>query len=605
MNKFISTLLLLFWFFVAFSQNNNNNYALANQYYLEKEFQKASELFKELYSQTNSSYYFSYYINCLVELKKFAEAEQEIKKILKNDKKNISMYIELGYLYNLKNEEEKSIEYYETALKKIITKNDVFSTANTFISKRLYSWAEKSYLNGRKIATDDYTFNFELANIYLYLNNYENMINEYLWLIDKNPEYLESVQNRLESVIYSSKDEKLNEILRTSLLKKVQENPNNEMYQELLIWFLIQKNDFVSAFIQTKAIDKRKKEEGERLLKLAELSYLSGNYDIAINCYDYIINLGPNKIYYSYAKSKLSEILFSKITETSPSEIEIKKLETILKETIKELGKNKSTFTTLINLAKIEGFYLTKPDTAINYIENALTINNVEKQQKDLAKLVLGDIYLLKDEWWNATLIYAQVEQENKGNTIGNEAQLKKAKLAYFDGEFLWSQAQLDVLKASTSKLIANDAFQLSLVISNSLEADSTGAQLKIIARADFLTYSKNDSLALLTLDSITNNYPSSSLNETALYKKAEIYYRKGNFEKAIENLKEITEKYSFGIFNDNALYFWAEIELNNKKNKEKAMELYKEILTNNKSSYFVAEAREKYRLLRGDFQNN
>ncbi len=600
MKRAILILVFIISILSAIAQNNSK---LALQYFREQNYEKASVLFKDLYSQTNSQYYFSYYIRCLTELKEYTEAEKIIKKRIKRDKTNLGYYVELGYLYKSQGKEDDATKQFESSIKKLTkNRNSISTLANAFISKRLYSWAEKTYLKGKKLLSGEYTYNYELANIYLYQRNYNKMINEYLSLLEKSPAYLNSVQNRLQSLVYNSKDDELNEILRKNLIKKIQENPNNDIFQELLIWLYIQRKDFESAFIQTRAIDKRNKEEGERLLKLAQLATSNKDYKVAVNCYDYIINLRKQSIYYSVAKPKLAEVLYLKINDSSPSITEITKLKALFIDIINELGKNKSTFNTIVNLAKVEAYNLNYFDTAIAYINEAISIKNISKKNKDEAKLILGDIYLLKGESWNSTLIYAQVEQENRDNPIGNKARFKKAKLAYYTGEFVWAQAQLDVLKASTSKLIANDAFELSALISDNIEADSTGEQLKMYSRADFLIYAKKDSLAILTLDSIAKTFPKSTLIPNALYKLAEINYHKQDYNTAIEKLKEITEKYSASTLNDNALYFWAEIENYKLNNHEKAMELYKIILTECKGSYYTSESRKQFRILRGDF---
>jgi hypothetical protein len=51
--------------------------------------------------------------------------------------------------------------------------------------------------------------------------------------------------------------------------------------------------------------------------------------------------------------------------------------------------------------------------------------------------------------------------------------------MAYYTGDFNWARRQLDILKAATTQLIANDALNLSLLISDNLNADSSGKALK------------------------------------------------------------------------------------------------------------------------------
>ena len=436
---------------ISVSQSINDDIRLASKYYREHEYEKAVVLYKQLFVQTSSQTYHTYYVKCMIELKRFDEIEKELKKNTKKDKNNLSLYVDLGSVYKAQGLEEKKSQQYETAIKKLKPQHGTISNlANTFIYQQEYKWAEKTYLKGRKLLNGTYTFNYELANIYLYLHDFDKMINEYLSLLEINRSYLNSVQNRLQSAVYMAKDENLNEILKKNLILKIQKNSKNDVFQELLIWLYIQEKDFNGAFVQSKALDKRNQEDGERLYILGKLAAKNKDYNTATECFNYIIDLGSNKVYYSFAKTELSEVLFQKITETTPTKEEILSLQSLFNETISEIGKNKNSFTTIVNLAKLEAFYLNNYTKAISILEDAIKMQGIKRNLLNKAKLTLGDIYLLKQEDWNATIYYAQVEQNNKNNPIGHEARFRKAKLAYYIGEFQWALAQLNVLKAAT-----------------------------------------------------------------------------------------------------------------------------------------------------------
>jgi TolA-binding protein len=74
-----------------------------------------------------------------------------------------------------------------------------------------------------------------------------------------------------------------------------------------------------------------------------------------------------------------------------------------------------------------------------------------------------------------------------------------------------------------------------------------------------------------------------------------------GENTKAVENLNEIVEKHGADILADNALFMLAEIYQNRLKDKDKAMELYQKILEKYPASIYGADARKRYRQLRGD----
>ncbi|HXC07220.1 MAG TPA: tetratricopeptide repeat protein, partial [Bacteroidia bacterium] len=61
---------------------------------------------------------------------------------------------------------------------------------------------------------------------------------------------------------------------------------------------------------------------------------------------------------------------------------------------------------------------------------------------------------------------------------------------------------------------------------------------------------------------------------------------------------------YSTSVLADDALYKMGVIYEEQLKNKDKAMELYQELLTKYQGSTFAVDARKRYRALRGDSVN-
>jgi tetratricopeptide (TPR) repeat protein len=208
---------------------------------------------------------------------------------------------------------------------------------------------------------------------------------------------------------------------------------------------------------------------------------------------------------------------------------------------------------------------------------------------------------LLSNKVWTALLYYSQVEKDFKENPLGHEAKLRRAKIAYYQGDFDWAQAQLDVLKASTSKLISNDAMQLSLLITDNFGLDTSEIPMQIFARADLLFYQNNFVQCHLSLDSILNIFQGHSLTDEILFRKSEIYLKTNKIQKAVESLEKIIEEFSYDILADDAIFTLAGIFQEKIKDNEKAKGLYEKILTEHKGSIYSAEARKRFRKLRGD----
>jgi TolA-binding protein len=474
--------------------------------------------------------------------------------------------------------------------------------SNAFLSKREFGFAEQTYLKGRKMLKDVYGFNFELANLYQMQFLYDKMINEYLDVLEINDSYLQTVQNRLQSSVYADKENNLTSILKIQLIKRIQKKPDRKIFSELLIWLYLQDKDYENAFIQSSALDKRLKEDGSRLMELASQALTNKDYDVALKAYQYVIDKGKYNSWYVDARSDYMNAFYNKVIEQpGVKKTEIEDLEKLLQNTLEELGRSKSTFSIIKAIAFVKAFYLNKADEASSDLDKTLESNILTPVQIAECKLLMGDILLFNNDIWGATVYYAQVEKANENEPIGHEAKFRKARLAYYSGDFLWAQAQLDVLKASTSKLIANDAFTLSLLISENITADSTGEALQMFSRAEWQIFKHNDSLAIITLDSILRKYSSNEILDDSYYKLGELYLKKTDFQKAVSYFDTVSTKFNMGVLSDDALFKSATIYEKYLLDNNKAMEYYQKILTNHPGSILVNEARKRFRFLRGD----
>lgn len=587
----------------------NNKLKLAIQYYRNKKYKKAASIYEELLKNKkhNNNFLYNYYLECLLQLRDFKKAEKIVKKQIKHNPGNLRYIIDLGYVYKREDKPYKEKKQFDITLKKIRPdKNQIKNLAYAFLSRRETEYAVKTYKKGRKILNNSQLFHSELADIYNMTGDYSGMINEYLELLNYNAGYLNAVQNKLQIILSKDPDNEKHEILRKVLLKSIQKYPDKNIYSEMLLWFSIQQKDFYLAFTEAKSLDRRYHENGNRMYNLAELCVSNKNYDIAINAYKYIIKKGRDNFFYIKSKVGLLNAKYLKIiNSTNFTKKELYKLKDEYISTINELGKNSSTILLIRNLAHLQAFYLHKDKDAIHLLNEAIKIKNITDKMQAECKIELADILLFSGDVWEATLLYSQVEYDFQNEPIANLAKFKNAKLFYYIGEFKWAKAQLDVLKASTSKLIANDAMKLSLLISDNTDEDSSTKALRIYSRADLLSFQNKDSLALKTLDSIKMIAPGHPLSDEVIYKKAEIKIKEHLYIQADSLLQKLVNLYPYDILADDALIKRAELNEEQLHNKTKAMELYKDLLLNYQGSVFAVEARKHFRALRGDKINS
>src|SRR5690606_10374832 len=192
---------------------------------------------------------------------------------------------------------------------------------------------------------------------------------------------------------------------------------------------------------------------------------------------------GYTNRYFIQAEAELLNTLFIEVTQNRTFvQEEIEATKTAYYDAINRLGKNSNSFPLLLELAEILGFYANEPQTAKELVQDALQISGVAKIPLAKAKILLADIEVLLNNIWDASLLYMQVDKDFKYDAIGSEAKFKNARIYYYDGEFIFAQSQLDVLKSSTSKLIANDAMKLSLLITDNLGLDSNYTAMRQFA---------------------------------------------------------------------------------------------------------------------------
>ncbi len=601
----IFIILLIFNLNPVLSQNRQNeiqtNSKLALLYYNAKDYEKAAPLLLDIYHLSRNGYYFRLYLNSLIELKQYEVAAEQIQKEVEKQKvPNPELFIHWGYLLKAQKKVTEAQEKYNQALEIIPpNKGNYLITASTFLQWQEYEWAKKVYLKGRETIPQE-QFNYELAIANLYLRNYDEMLEEYLNLIKQDETQINRVQSALASAMRIDVDDGLRSGFRAQILKRIQSEPNVTAYNRLLIWFFLQEKQFAGALRQSIALDRRTGQEDAHIFQLGQMAMNNQMYNEAERAFNYLTEKGENTPFYVPAFVQNLHASYLRFTTGGPEDqTDGKQLADNFSSALDMLGYHSGTLGLIIDYAHLLAFYLGENKKAVAVLEKGLEIPKLKAEETGMLKAKIADIQVFSGDLWEAALIYSQVIDANKNNSLGDEVKLKKAKLGYYMGNFSWAKAQLDVLKASTSKLTANDAMELSMLIGNNLNLDSTAVPLQLFARADLLFFRNKEAEAMSTLDSIAAIYPYHSLTDNILFRKAKIEIDRNNFQLAAEYLQEITDNFSSGLLADDALYMLADLYNYQLDEKEKAKDLYRNMLTRHPGSVFTEDSRKKFRELR------
>ena len=575
---------------------------LAAQYFQNGDYERAALYYEKLYKRQPTPYYYDQYFKTLSALGEFERAEKLVKDQMKrtDDPKYL---VDLGGLYREQGERDKAEQQFQKALKELRPdQNQVRLLANAFTKVNEFDLALETYQRGQRLLKNDQLFTYEMANLYAAKGDVPLMISSYMDLLEVNEAYVQSVQNSLGRYIDFTVRDDRTEALRTELLRRIQRQPDRTIYSDMLIWMYVQQKDLTAAYIQSKAMDKRFSGDGERLMELGDIAMNNRDLSTAVKCYEYVVGLGSERPNYLTARMNLVSAMHEKVLEKpEPTQEELQALLGQYEVALSELGRTNTTVRLLRDQAYLKAYYLNDPEGAVALLDEAIRTPGLDPRQEAELKLALGDVHVLRGEIWDASLLYSQVDLDFKYDMLGHEARFRNARVSFYAGDFLWCQAQLDILKASTSKLIANDAMELSLLITDNLGLDSNSIPLGFYARAELLTFQHRYDDALGTLDSLDQEFPMHSLGDEVLFSRYRIAYARHRYAEAATYLVKVTELYPLDILMDNALFELGLLYEEKLNDPDKAQEYYQKLLFEHTGSIFVPEARQHFRALRGD----
>lgn len=602
--RFIISLLLLILPLGLLAQTDTDE-QLAAQYFKNGEYDKAEIYYKKLFKRYNDEFFFQYYIDCLLKLEDYKQAEKEVDKRIKREADPV-LYVQLGRVFSSSGDDKKAHQSYAKAIQELPGfQRQIDAVANAFADNGELDYVVKTYEHGRKLLNGLYSYRFELANVYNRQGKFDLALEEYLDALTEDQTQVTKVKTDLLGLFADDQSGRKREYFEEAVIGRIQKQPQRDVYPELLMWHFSQEKKFGQALAQAKALDRRNREDGARVVSMGHICKANGAYDKAIEAYQYVIKKGRDNYYYLSCKKDLVNTLYEKaVAGGDYTEAELADLEKTFLSTLEEFGRNGNVAQMMMNLAELYTFYMHDSEKGINLLYEVLELPGIDRENLAKAKIQLADALLFVGEVWETTLLYSQAEKMFKTSDIGRMAKLKNAKLAYYTGQFDWAQAQLNVLKAATSDFIANDALYLAMLIQDNSYMDTTYAALGTFARADLLLYQNKLDSAKIALDSIEEFHPGHSLIDDILFKRGEIAEKENNFEKAAEFYGRVQSEYPDDLLADDAIYRLAQLNEDKLGSTSKAMEYYQELLLHYPGSLYTVEARKRYRALRGDLLN-
>jgi len=600
-NRFINTIALLISLTTSCClAQDTQEIQIANEYLSKGEKLKALETYQILAKNPlNVPLIHANYYALLLNTSRYHEAQNYLEKLIKKENKFIYQ-LDLGILFIKSGEVSKGDRHFKMLFK--ANAEDVYkmkSASDHLASYSMFDYATDAMQQARAASQNPSLFALELANLYRMQGKRQEMVEEYLNYVTQTPTNISYVKNILQVLLTKPEEQKT---LEDVLYERVQQNPQSEVYADLLIWVNLQEKNFYGAFIQSRAYDKRFRKEQSKTLEIGEIALNNQDYENAIRSFLFVSKEFVNTDNFLPAQLGTIKAREAKVKKTFPVNNDsirylIREYESFRSHYPNQFSANEAE----LSAAMLHAYYLNELDSGILILASLISQPKVSQQFIAQAKINLGDIYLLKGEPWESTLLYSQVEKSQHEAPLGYEAKLRNAKLWYFNGEFKLAQEHLDILKQATTREIANDAMELSMRIKENTTFDSTGAALKTYASIELLIYQNKLNEALKELENFSSK-DSPRILDDVYWLESNLLMKQGKFNEAIVKLQKILDEFATDILADDAYFLQGDIYEHQLKNKDKAMEIYREFLNKYPGSVYAAEARKRFRVLRGDF---
>ena len=440
----------------------------------------------------------------------------------------------------------------------------------------------------------------------------QNLVEQYLELyfledsmhkaLTLSMEYLQERPSQVEDFTrffdrQKSKDGFYN-LFKQELFTYTSQHPEVSFTLHVLIWLEQIHGNFGEAARFGLMLARRSSDFTPNLLTLAQDAF---NNDALLQCLD-LCDFVLTSDYVSAYGGKAAQLKLSTqkrlLEKGDDAAVDLNYLEKALLDLAKNNEASPSIQTeAILEYCSIQIKYRQDINSTVAFLDSLIQSNSLKRKNLNRIKLLYGEALTMQGKPWKALIVYTQVDHDDGDGILGEEARFKKAELSYYEGEFEWAQAQLNILKGATSELIANNAIQLSVFITDNLGLDSNTDAMMGYAAIELLVAQHRLNEAITSLNAWEQVYDEHVLMDNALVMRAEIYEKQRNPEAAIRTYNRLLERFGSSILCDNV--HWALAELYQKREEhERVKEHCLAILTDFPDSRLVNSARELYRKL-------
>ena len=569
------------------------------QHFQKQEYESCLRVFEPFLNDAAwSGTAYAYVYVSRIQLKQFEEAEKLAQRLGRKFKGQVQYEVDRGYAMRLRGKVEEALKVFGELLKDCKgDPNEIAVLAGAFRVRAEWEWAVQVYLQGRSLQANPAAYALELADLAHQSGQRARMVEHYLEHLEDQPQQLEAVQYALQQKLDA---DEMDEI-RVAVLKRLRIKPDAAALNELLIWYLVQQKDFGGAFQQAKALDMRMNQQGQRVLTLARIAIENEDWKATLPMLDFVVQQSRLPNLQNEARMEILRVKYRLIQAgNGGGRDSLESLATQYQTLLTAGLQSRLRLQASAGYAELLAFDLGRMEEAMDMLEQIIAQGG-ESQALAEIKLLLGDLYVLSEIFWEAALVYGQVERDFSNQPLGHQAKYRNARLSFFQYEFSWAKAQLDVLKASTTTRMANDAMELALTIHDNYDLDTSALPMQGLAMLEQARYRRQLDRAMVLVDSLLDTLRQHPLGDDLWLRKAAVLEQMGRYSEADTAYGSLLTAYADEVLADDALFrrgmLW-ELRL---ANKERAMDFYNQLMLKFPDSAYLPEARRKIRRLRGD----
>jgi tetratricopeptide (TPR) repeat protein len=512
MKALISSLLFLF-LMTDLAAAQTDQYQQANRLMQQQNYEEALPILENLYDGNPRSYvFFDLYTECLINLKRFDEAEQIARNQMDQNRFNLQATMRLAEILHLSGDREQAREVW--ASKAEINRGNIqayYTIGSSMLDRQEYDAAIDLYNKAQEYIGDDTLFLNELANTYMQAGRFEESVQQYFRLIINSPDQMSLVQQRFLRM----RDQNLYQIAAFELEDQLMEldfshRAYSPLYQ-LLTWLLMETEEYQRAFVFARLYENQTSYTIHALFTLANQLLSARQFELAVQSLEYYLDSSEESVLYR-AKEELGVAYTQWVQYLQQNNLED---ETRYRELYsKAYEMNEIVLENVPDYERADRVYSRIIDLSVDFFKDIEKATFwLERMQQYAAQqneaylyYAEGRIALFNKDFTTARQTLTRADRATDNSNLSERARYYLSLSDFYAGEYEFAEIQLRSLERRHTSYYANDAIKMRMWIKNGKRADTTGAVLQTISESLYNIHTGNYNAALENLEPILAN---------------------------------------------------------------------------------------------------